>query len=224
MLSLIAPASKREISRRSSTRPWNRMTSLDSRSSADCARSGRSSRRASITSTDAARVISGDRSSWLTSDAKRASRSTRCSSASAMSLNDSVSTRRSGSSVNSNRVSRRPPAIAEAAWAAVPSGRTARRAEKIPTSTPSPVVISAARNNATRRFERLESTSSSGKNSKYAPTWGTDHPTTMFSSSSMRTICRDGVPSTTTCSNRSGGMLSRVYGGVPYWLSRYQIM
>ena len=53
-------------------------------------RSGISSRRASITSTEAASVISGERSSWLTSDAKRASRSTRCCSASAMSLNDSV--------------------------------------------------------------------------------------------------------------------------------------
>ena len=40
--------------------------------------SGISSRRACITSTDAASVISGERSSWLTSDANRASRSTRC--------------------------------------------------------------------------------------------------------------------------------------------------
>ena len=42
------------------------------------------------------------------------------------------------------------PAIAEAAWAAVDSGRTARRAETMPSSTPSPVVIAEARINASR--------------------------------------------------------------------------
>ena len=52
------------------------------------ASSGISSRRLSSTSTEAASVISGDRSSWLTSDANRASRSMRSCSAGAMSLND----------------------------------------------------------------------------------------------------------------------------------------
>ena len=95
----MAPASKRLISSRSSTRPWKRLTSLVSRSSAAWARSGSSSRRASITSTDADSVISGERSSWLTSEAKRASRSMRSCSAEAMSLNELASTPRSGSSV-----------------------------------------------------------------------------------------------------------------------------
>ena len=67
--SLTAPASKREISSRSSTSCWKRSTSADSRSSAAWARSGISSRRVSSTSTDAASVMSGERSSWLTSDA-----------------------------------------------------------------------------------------------------------------------------------------------------------
>ena len=84
----MAPASNRLISSRSSTSPWNRATSLVSRSSAAWARSGSSWRRASITSTEADSVISGERSSWLTSEAKRASRSMRSCSAEAMSLNE----------------------------------------------------------------------------------------------------------------------------------------
>ncbi len=137
----IAPASNREISSRSSTSDWKRATSPTSRSSAAAARSGRSSRRACITSALAASVISGERSSWLTSLAKRASRSTRVCSASAMSLNAFVNVLRSGSSDGSRRVSIRPPAIALAAWAASPSGRTARRAANEPISTPASVVM-----------------------------------------------------------------------------------
>ena len=130
--SRIAPASNRLISRRSSTRLRNRATSLTRRSRAAWARSGMSSRRACITSTDADSVINGDRSSWLTSEAKRASRSTRCCSADAMSLNEVASTPRSGSSVGVSRVSRCPPAIALAASEASATGRTARRAASTP--------------------------------------------------------------------------------------------
>ena len=72
--------------------PLEPATSPTSRSRAAWARSGISSRRACITSTDADSVISGERSSWLTSDANRASRSTRCCRADAISLNDSAST------------------------------------------------------------------------------------------------------------------------------------
>ena len=71
------PASNREISSRSSTSCWKRSMSPTMRSRAARERSGRSSRWLSITSIDAARVIRGERSSWLTSDAKRASRSMR---------------------------------------------------------------------------------------------------------------------------------------------------
>ena len=52
------------------------------------ARSGISSRRRSSTSTEAVSVMSGERSSWLTSEAKRASRSTRSCRAEAMLLNE----------------------------------------------------------------------------------------------------------------------------------------
>ena len=90
-----------------------------SRSSAACERSGISSRRVSRMSTAADSVISGDRSSWLTSDAKRASRSMRSCSACAISLNELASTPRCGSSVASRRVSRRPPAIASGGLAHV---------------------------------------------------------------------------------------------------------
>ena len=115
----MAPASKREISSRSSTSPWNRLTSLDSRSSAAWARSGISSRRASITSTDADRVINGERSSWLTSEAKRASRSIRaCSADGHVVERVGEHARGRGRRSVSRRVSRRPPAIALAACAA----------------------------------------------------------------------------------------------------------
>ena len=101
------------------------------------ARSGISSRRACITSTLAARVISGERSSWLTSLANRASRSTRACSAAAMSLNALASTRRSGSSVRSRagcRGGRRRwparPARRRRAGARRPAGRSARAARR----------------------------------------------------------------------------------------------
>ena len=203
--SRIAPASNREISSRSSTRPWNRVTSLDRRSRAAWARSGISSRRASITSTDAASVMSGDRSSWLTSDAKRASRSTRCCSASAMSLNESVRIRRSGSSVDSSRVSSRPPAIDEAACAAVATGLTARRAAKMPRSTASSVEISAAKTSERRTLDSVASASSRFENSKYEPPPGTAQPTTMFNSSATFAIWTAETCSSITRCRRSIG-------------------
>ena len=72
------PTSKREISSRSSTRCSKRFTSSVSRSRAVRARSGNSARRVFITSTEAERVMRGDRSSWLTSDANRSSWAIRC--------------------------------------------------------------------------------------------------------------------------------------------------
>ena len=103
------PTSKREISSRSSTSCLKRSRSLDSRSTAVCARSGSSSdARLEHGSTEAVNVISGERSSWLTSDAKRASRSTRSCSAPAISLNDAASDARSRSAGGTRRVSRLP--------------------------------------------------------------------------------------------------------------------
>ena len=92
----MTPASKREISSRSSTSCRKRSMSATIRSRAALARSGMSSRWFSSTSIDAARVISGERSSWLTLEANRASRWMRSSSATAISLNESASVRQVG--------------------------------------------------------------------------------------------------------------------------------
>ena len=173
------PASNREISRRSSTRVRKRVTSLRSRSTAARARSGISDLRLSITSMDASSVMSGERSSWLTSEAKRASRSTRCSSASAISLNDSARTPRSGSFSGFNRVSSRPPAIDFAARAASATGRTARRAANAPAITLRPRVRPPAMYSERRTLDSAESTSARLKNSKKAPLLARGHPTTM---------------------------------------------
>ena len=68
----------------------------------------------------------GERGSWLTSEAKRASRSMRLWTASAMSLNESTSRSRSGSGSGSSRVSK-PPGYSLAAPATRESGRSSRR-------------------------------------------------------------------------------------------------
>jgi len=62
------PASRRDISSRSSTRRRKRPTSAPSRSRAWRARSGSSSRRACTTERDVASVVRGERNSWLTSE------------------------------------------------------------------------------------------------------------------------------------------------------------
>ena len=67
-------------------------------------RSGSSPRRPLMTSAAAARAVIGERSSWLTSEAKRASRSMRACTASAMSLNELASRSRSGSPSRATRV------------------------------------------------------------------------------------------------------------------------
>ncbi len=104
-----------------------RRTWLTTTSSACCVRSGMSSRRASSTSTAAVSAVIGDRSSWLTSEANRASRSIRVCTASAISLNDPASRSRSGSDSGARRVSRPPEAISSAASATWLSGRSSRR-------------------------------------------------------------------------------------------------
>ena len=96
-------------------------------SRACCERAGRSSRRASSTSTAAVSAVSGERSSWLTSEAKRASRSMRSWTASAMLLNELTSRCRSGSASSGRRVSRPPSASSLAASATRDSGFRRRR-------------------------------------------------------------------------------------------------
>ena len=98
------PDSARLNSRSSATSRWNRRTSTARRSTVWRVRSSKVSRRASSISVVVARVVSGDRSSWLTSEAKRASRAMRCSRAEAMRLNESVRGSRSGSPWASRRV------------------------------------------------------------------------------------------------------------------------
>ena len=80
--------------------------------------------------------MSGDRSSWLTSEVKRASRSMRSWSWSTIRLKAEARTARSAKSALSRRVSRRPPAMASAAWAVSCSGRKARLAAQRPDDRP----------------------------------------------------------------------------------------
>jgi hypothetical protein len=120
------------------------------------------------TSTAADIVINGDRSSWLTSDAKRASRSMRSCRACAMSLNDMASGPRSGSAVPPRRVSSRPPAMACAAWLTSLSGVSTRRLAHHPRPPPANVVSADAPSSEKARARSVSSMSSSGKISKYA--------------------------------------------------------
>ena len=125
--SSVAPASMRESSRRSMTMASKRRTWPTTTSSACCVRSGSSPRRPWMTSAAAAKAVIGERSSWLTSEAKRASRSMRAWTASAMSLNELTSRSRSGSPSRATRVLRSPAAISPAASVIRPSGWTRRR-------------------------------------------------------------------------------------------------
>ena len=101
------------------------------------------------------RVMSGERSSWLTSDAKRPSRSMRSSRAGAMWLNDVTSTPRSGSSswrrggcrAGRRRWPRRRGSTSD-------SGRRVRRLVHQPSAAPASVVD--ARRAEQRRRQRLE--------------------------------------------------------------------
>ena len=151
--SRIAPASKRLISSRSSTSPRKRATSLTRRSSAACARSA--SRRAAPPPRRSRPTASSEgRSSCETSEAKRASRSTRCCSAAAMSLNGAGEHPEIG--ISGSRPCLQPAAGDRlGGFGGVGNGRTARRAASTPTSTPSPVVIVAARAAKRHVGERL---------------------------------------------------------------------
>ena len=80
----------------------------------------------------------GERSSWLTSEVNRASRSMRSWSWSTIGLKEPVRPARSGSSMASgSRVSSRPPAMAMAAAETPVSGRSDRPAAERPTAAPS---------------------------------------------------------------------------------------
>ena len=108
----------------------------------------------------------GERSSWLTSDANRASRSMRSCRAWAMSLNEAEIGRRSGSSLVSSRVSRRPAASAMAAVDTPVSGRRARRLAHQPSAAPASVVTSDAPSSEIPRASSVSSRSASDTISK----------------------------------------------------------
>ncbi len=144
------PASARASSSSSETRRSNRCTSAPNNSSGSRMRAGRSAARDSSTSADAARVVSGDRSSWLTSDANRASRSKRCWSASTMRLKDPANGSRSASPRTSRRCLRSPAAMADAVVLTSRSGASTRRAAQTPSNAAAIVVNAAAASSAFR--------------------------------------------------------------------------
>ena len=140
---------------------------LTTMSRACCVRSGMSSRRASSTSTAAARAVIGERSSWLTSEAKRASRSIRVCTASAISLNEPANRSRSGSDSGASRVSSPPEAMSSAASATWLSGRSSRRLVARPNRVASSRVPAAPSVSAVRIEVNVLSVDRSGNASKY---------------------------------------------------------
>ena len=90
--------------------------------------SGRSARRPSRTSIAAESVVMGDRSSWLTSEAKRASRSMRALDGVGHLVERLASRSRSGSASSATRVSSPPDAMSPGRGRLTrPSGRSRRR-------------------------------------------------------------------------------------------------
>ena len=86
------------------------------------------------------KVVRGDRSSWLTSEVNRASRSIRPWRLPAMRLNEPASAFRSASSPASTLVPNCPPAMATAASEIPDSGRRTRPLAQRPTTAPAMVV------------------------------------------------------------------------------------
>ena len=123
----LAPASSRESSSKSTTVRSKRLTCDARMSIASLFRSENSARFKTSTSTEATRAVTGERNSWLTSLAKRCSRSMRCCTASAISLNEVTSLSRSGSFSISSRVSSPPVAMSSAAPVTRKRGRNTFR-------------------------------------------------------------------------------------------------
>ncbi len=129
-----------------------------------------------------------------------------------MSLNELASIDRSGSSVGSSRVSSRPPAMAFAACAASPSGRTARLATRAPSPAPAIVVMNPAKSRLSRTLSSVSDASSRGTNSKYAASVTVSGmPTTSTGSPSTLVTIREATASTTTRVCNAGGTSSEVY-------------
>ena len=111
-------------------------------------------------------VVRGDRSSWLTSEVKRASLSIRSCRLAVIRLKADASSWRSTSSPASTRVSRSPPAMATAASVTSPRGRSALPVAHRPSAAPAKVVTSAAAPKAKARVRRVPSSSANENTSK----------------------------------------------------------
>ena len=144
----------------------NRLRSPSSRSRALCARGPNSARWPSSTPTVAVSVVSGERSSWLTSEVNLASRSMRSCRFAVIRLNAEASSWRSTSSPTSIRVSSSPPAMATAASVTSESGRSARELAHRPTAAPARVVTRAAAASAKARARSVPASSSNENTSK----------------------------------------------------------
>ena len=182
---------------------------LTTTSSACWVRSGMSSRRASSTSTAAARAVIGERSSWLTSEAKRASRSIRVCTASAISLNEPANRSRSGSDSGARRVSSPPEAMSSAASATWLSGRSSRRLVARPNRVASSRVPAAPSVSAVRIEVSVRSVDRSGNASKYPVSCSAmATPTVMNSSPLIDANSTADRPAHTVSTRRRGNSVS----------------
>ena len=147
-----------------------------------------------------AKVVSGERSSWLTSLAKRASRSRRVTSWLTISLKDSVSCWTSRSApVTTRRVESAPSAISAAAKETSSRGRTARRVTQSPPLIPMIEVNSAPRPRTKSRTRKVCSRLSSLKTSKtWVSTAGIGTPTTKMISPFTLRVCSVACPALTS--------------------------
>ena len=170
-------------------------------------------------------MVSGERSSWLTSEVKRASRSIRSWSWSTIVLNDWVRPARSGSSVvERSRVSRSPPAMATAARDTAESGRSERPLASRPINPPSTVVMRPPSTSASASTCRVWSRSARLKIAKYIEcppgTAGSGIPTATWGVVSSTKFWVPGVPLRTSVTSPLGRLavdrLSCDEYGVPW--------
>jgi hypothetical protein len=115
-------------------------------------------------------VVTGERSSWLTSEANRASLATRACRSPAVSLNAAAIGPRSLSSRSGSRVDRSPCAIRAAAEVSSVSGRSTRRLAHQPIEPPSSPLASTPPSSIRLMNRKIRSRSRSGNTSTYE-TW-----------------------------------------------------
>ena len=161
------------------------------------------------TSTLVSRVVTGERSSWLTSAAKRASRWIRSSSASTMVLKEPTMTARSGSAVAAAGSPSRPAAMCAAAVAMWSSGATTRAAAARPMAAP-PTWSAGRRTTSTVRERRqggvqLRRRGRSRRTAHPQPAWA-PRPRRRAASSSCPHVRADRPA--WTCSSTPGGTSS----------------